>query len=66
MIKVMERTNSMLDTPPQDKLHKHLHILNACEHSSTMIIMVGSKMSRTEYDLKAYGTPHKLWNRRGN
>ena len=55
----------MLGTPPQDKLHKHLHIFNACEHSSIMMIMVGSKMSKAEYDLKAiiypaYDTPHKL------
>ena len=54
----------MLGTPPQDKLHKHLYIFNACEHSSIMMIMVGSKMSKTEYDLKAimnpaYDTPHK-------
>ena len=53
----------MLGTPPKDKLHKHLHIFNACEHSW---IMVGSKMSKTEYDLKAimypvYDTPHKLF-----
>ena len=61
----------MLDTPPQDKLHKHLQIFNACEHSCIMMIMVGSKMSKTEYDLKtmmylAYDTPHKLCNIRGN
>ena len=62
----------MLDTPPQDKLHKHLHISNACEHYCIMVIMVGSsKMSQTEYDIKAimypaYDTPHKLCNLRGN
>ena len=42
----------MLGTPPQDKLHKHLHISNACEHSWIMMIMVSSKMYKTEYDLK--------------
>ena len=61
----------MLGTPPQDTLHRHLHISNACEHSWIMIIMVGSKMYNTEYDLKAimypaYDTPHKLCNIRGN
>ena len=35
-----------------------------------MMVMVGSKMSKTEYDLKAiicpaYDTPHKLGNIRG-
>ena len=68
--KVIEKTSIILDTPPQDKLHKHLQISNACEHSCLMI-MVGSKMSKTEYDLKAimypaYDTPHKLCNIRGN
>ena len=57
--KVIERTSSMLDTPPQDTLHKDLHIFNACQHSCT------------EYDLKVimypvYDTPHKLCNIRGN
>ena len=65
----------MLGTPPQEKLHKHLHkhlhILNACEYSLIMMIMVGSKISKTEYDLKAtmhpaYDTPHKLCNIKGN
>ena len=61
----------MLDTPPQDKLHKHLHIFNACERSWIMMIMVGSKMFKTKYDLKAikypaYDTPHKLCYIRGN
>ena len=69
--KVIERTSSMLGTPPQDKLHKQLHISNACEHSWIMMIMVGSKMYKTELDLKAimypsYDTPHKLCNIRGN
>ena len=32
---------------------KHLHIFNACEHSYIVMIMVGSQMSKTEYDLKA-------------
>ena len=50
----------MLDTPPQDRFHKHLHIFNACEHPC--IMMVDSKMSKTEYELKAimypaYDTP---------
>ena len=67
---MIERTSIILDTPQQDKLHKHLQIFNACEHSYLMIIMVGSKMSKTEYDLKAimypaYDTPHKLCNIRG-
>ena len=43
----------MLDTPPQGKLHKHLHILNACEHSCIMIIMIGNKLFKTEHDFKA-------------
>ena len=47
----------MLGTPPQDKLHKHLYISNACEHSWIMMIMVGSKMYKTEYDLKAIMYP---------
>ena len=54
----------MLGTPPQDKLHKHLHISNSCEHSWIMI-MVGSKMYKTKYDLKAimypaYDTPYTV------
>ena len=53
----------MLGIPPQDKLHKDLHIFNACEHSWIIMIMVGSKMSKAEYDLKAimypaYDIPH--------
>ena len=53
----------MLGTPPQDKLHNHLHISNACEHSWIIMITVGSKMYKTEYDFKAimypaYDTPH--------
>ena len=60
----------MLGTPPQDKLHGHLHASNACEHSWIMMIMVGSKMYKTEYDHKAimypaYDTPHKLCNIKG-
>ena len=67
MTKVIERTSSMFYTPPHDKLHKHLHIFNACEHCCIMMIMVGSKMSKTGDDLKiimyrAYDTPHKLCN----
>ena len=39
---------SMLeDTPPQDKLYNHLHILNACEHTCFMMTIVGSKISKT-------------------
>ena len=56
----------MLDTPPQDKLHKYLQISNACEHSCIMMIVVGREMYTTEYDLKAmvypaYDTPHNIW-----
>ena len=43
----------MLDTPSQNKLHKHVYIFSACEHIWAMMIMVGSKLSKTEYDLKA-------------
>ena len=54
MTKVIERTSSMLDTHPQDKLYRRSQVLNACEHSCIMMmIMGGSKMSETEYDLKA-------------
>ena len=61
----------MLGTPPNDKLHKHLHISNAREDSWIMMIMIGSKMYKTEYDLKAimypaYDAPHKLCNIKGN
>ena len=61
----------MLDTHPQDKLYTHLHIFNVCEHSCMMMIMVGSNMSKTEYDLKAImypasDTPSKLCNTRRN
>ena len=49
MTKVIERTSSMVDAPPQDKLHKHLHIFNACEHSGIIMVMEGSKMTKTEY-----------------
>ena len=60
----------MLGTPPQDKLHEYLHIFNTCEHPWIIMIMVGSKMSKIEYDLTAimypaYDTPHKLCNIRG-
>ena len=46
-------------------------MLNACEQSCIMMIMEGSKMFKTEYDLKAimhpaYYTPHKLCNIRVN
>ena len=56
----------MLDTPPQDKLQKHLHIFNACEHSFIMMITVGSKMSKTKYDLKTimyHARDWHLWNK---
>ena len=53
MTKVIERTSSMLDTPPQDKLYRRLQVFNACEHSCIMMIMGDSKMSKTENDLKA-------------
>ena len=43
MTKVIERTSSMLYTPPQDKLCRRLHVFNACEHSCIMMIMRGSK-----------------------
>ena len=43
MKKVIERTNSMLDTPPRDKLYRRLQVFNACEHSWIMMIMGGSK-----------------------
>ena len=43
----------MLGTPPQDKLYKHLYIFNACEHPWIMMLMVGSKMSKAEYDLNS-------------
>ena len=71
MTKVIERTSSMLDTPPQDKLYRRLQVFNACEHSCIMMIMGGSKMSKTEYDLKAIcilpmAYPQKLCNIRGD
>ena len=53
MTKVIESTSSMLDTPQQDKLYRRLPAFNAYEHSCIMMIMGGSKMSKTEYDLKA-------------
>ena len=52
MTNVIERTSSMLDTHPQDKLYRRLQVFNACEHSCIMMIMRGSKISKTEYDLK--------------
>ena len=67
----MDRTSNMLDTPRQDKLYRHLHVLNACEQSCIMMIMGASKMFKTEYDLKAimypaYDKSHKLCTIRGN
>ena len=53
MTKVIERTSSMLETPPQYKLYRRLQIFNACEHSWIMMIMGCSKLSKTEYDLTA-------------
>ena len=47
----------MLDTPPKDKLYRHLHVLNACEQSCIMMITGGSKMSKTVYDFKAIMYP---------
>ena len=41
MTKVIERTSSMLDTPPQDKLCRCLQVFNACEHFCIMMIMWG-------------------------
>ena len=43
MTKVIKRTNSMLETPPQDKLYRRLQVFNACEHSCIMMIMGGRK-----------------------
>ena len=39
----------MLDTPLQDKLHKHLYICNPCEHSCIMMIKMRQSTSRWEY-----------------
>ena len=36
--KVIDRTGSMLDKPPQDKLYKHLDVFNAHEQSCIMMI----------------------------
>ena len=52
----------MLDTPTQDKLYGHLHVLNACEQFCIIVIMGGGNMYNPEYDLKvimypAYDTP---------
>ena len=71
MTKVIERTSSMLDTPPQDKLHKHVYVFDTCEHFCIMMIMVGREISKIRYDLKAilypaYYTLHKLCNIRWN
>ena len=41
----------MLITHPQDTL-QNVHVVNAHEQSCMMMIMEGSKMSQTEYDLK--------------
>ena len=59
--------SNVLGTPPQGKFHRHLHVLNACEQSSIMMIMRDSKMPITESDLRAimypaYDTPHRLCN----
>ena len=54
---VIERISFMLDTPPQHKLHKLLQIFNACEHSCILMIMVGCKMSKKEYDFMAMAHP---------
>ena len=51
----------MLDTPPQDKLHKHLQICNACEHSCIMMIMVGSQTNDGPVERwmdAVWGPPH--------
>ena len=58
-------------TTPHKTLYKHLHVVNAHEQSCMMMIMEGSKMSKTECDHKAlmysvYATPHKLYNISGN
>ena len=47
----------MLDTRPQEKLYRHLHVLNDYEQSCMMMIMAGGKMYKTEYDLKAIMYP---------
>ena len=43
----------MLDTPPQDKPYRHVHVFNTCEQSCIMMIMGGSKISKIEYHLNA-------------
>ena len=43
----------MLNTPPQNKPHKHLNVFNTCEQSCIMMIMGGCEMSKNEYDLQA-------------
>ena len=47
-MKVIDMTSSMLNTPPQDKIYKHLHVFNACEQSFIMMIMGGSKLSKKQ------------------
>ena len=53
MTKVIERTSSMLDTPPQDKLYRRLQVFNACEHSCIMMIM-GVKCLKQNTTLRPY------------
>ena len=53
------------------QVNKRMHIFNACGQSCIMMILEGSKMSKTEYDLtaimySAYDTPYKLCNIKGN
>ena len=60
----------MLNTPPQDTLQTFICIQSLWAVLQ-MMIMEGSKMSKTEYDLKAimysaYDTPNKLCNINGN
>ena len=60
-IKLIERTSYMLTTLPQDTLQMCVCacvlvcvcVVNAYEQSCMMMIMEGSKMSKTEYELKA-------------
>ena len=65
--KVIDRTSSMLNTSPQNNLHNHLHLFNACEQSCIIMMIMGSSKMSKEYDLKAimypaYDTSHKLCN----
>ena len=48
MTKVIDRTSNMLDAHPQDKPYGRLHVLNACEQSSIIMMTGGSKMSKIE------------------